>query len=134
MSVSRIGASLASRAAPVAALVAAGAACAYVGAVDPEQPGNYPACPVLQHSGLHCPGCGGLRSVHALVHGDLAAALGANAVVVGAVAILALAWAVWCVRPGSAFSVPARYARAAGSAALVFTIVRNMPFGTALTP
>jgi Protein of unknown function (DUF2752) len=132
--VSRIGAWLASRVAPLVTLGAAGAASGYIGTVDPHLPGHYPACPVLRYGGVLCPGCGGLRSVHALLHGDVPGAVGANLVVVGAAVILAAAWTVWFVRPVRAFSVPGRYPRAAGVVVLVFTIVRNLPFGAALTP
>ena len=33
--------------------------------------GLYPQCGFKQATGLDCPGCGGLRSVHALTHGRL---------------------------------------------------------------
>lgn len=69
-------------AAPVLTLAGAVAAFAYVGTVDPNEPGHYPLCPMLRLTGVLCPGCGGLRSAHAFAHGDLAAALGANAVAV----------------------------------------------------
>ncbi|UGY90838.1 DUF2752 domain-containing protein [Streptomyces gobiensis] len=133
---------IASRIPALAALGAAGAAAAYIGAVDPQKPGHYPVCPVLRYGGIYCPGCGGLRSVHALVHGDVAGAVGANAVVVAGVVVLVVAWAVWFVGAGvgagagavRGFSVRMGYVWAAGAAVLVFTVVRNLPFGAGLTP
>ena len=49
-------------AAPAGVLAAVAAAFAYVGTVDPNEPGHYPVCPLLRFTGLYCPGCGGLRS------------------------------------------------------------------------
>ncbi|MCZ9339963.1 DUF2752 domain-containing protein, partial [Streptomyces sp. TRM76130] len=85
-------------AAPAAVLAAVAGAFAYVGTVDPNEPGHYPVCPLLRFTGLYCPGCGGLRSAHALVHGDLAAALQANAPAVVGCLLLAVLWTVWVVR------------------------------------
>ncbi len=41
---------------------------------DPATAGFYPVCPLHLMTGLQCPGCGGLRAVHQLTHGHLAAA------------------------------------------------------------
>ncbi|MFE6284000.1 DUF2752 domain-containing protein [Streptomyces sp. NPDC057877] len=123
---------------PAGMLAAIAAAFAYVGAVDPNEPGHYPACPLLQYTGLYCPGCGGLRSAHAVVHGDFAAALQANAVAVAGYAVFAVAWAVWMVR--AARGRPPRvelrsvHLWALGTLLLVFTVVRNLPFGGWLHP
>ncbi|MGW5120324.1 DUF2752 domain-containing protein, partial [Streptomyces noursei] len=46
-------------AAPVGTLAAVTAAFAWVGAVDPNEPGHYPVCPLLHLTGLLCPACGG---------------------------------------------------------------------------
>ena len=59
-----------------AALVVA--ACVVRYAFPPERSALYPQCPFHAMTGLHCPGCGTLRALHALVHGDLRAALGHN--------------------------------------------------------
>ena len=58
--------------------VVVAAATAYVGAVDPNRPGHYVTCPLLALTGLACPGCGGLRATHDLVHLALAAAWSMN--------------------------------------------------------
>ncbi|MEU7109479.1 DUF2752 domain-containing protein [Streptomyces sp. NPDC046215] len=129
-------------AAPLGVAGALAAAFAYIAGVDPNQPGHYPACPLLSRTGVYCPGCGGLRGVHALAHGDLLTALGANALAVTGYAAFAVLWAVWCARAlrgrgGAARPWPALRAAhwwALGGLVLAFTVVRNLPFGAALTP
>lgn len=125
-------------AAPAGALLSAGAAFAYVGAVDPGEPGHYPVCPLLRFTGVLCPGCGGLRSAHAVAHGDLAAALGANALAVAAFAAFAVFMVFWVVRVlrSQPVTVPLRTSHwwALGVLALAFTVVRNLPAGAALAP
>lgn len=44
----------------------------------------FPRCTFLQVTGLQCPGCGGLRATHALLHGHLAEAWRLNAMWVAA--------------------------------------------------
>lgn len=123
---------------PAAALAAVAGAFAYVGAVDPNEPGHYPACPLLRLTGLYCPGCGGLRSAHAVVHGDLLAALQANAPAVLGYAGLAVLWTVWVVRTvrGRPLRIdpPPVLLWSLGALLLVFTVVRNLPFGGWLHP
>ncbi|MGI5468200.1 DUF2752 domain-containing protein [Streptomyces sp. CA-132043] len=126
-------------AAPLGALAAVLAAFAYVGAVDPNEAGHYPVCPLLRLTGLYCPACGGLRSAHAVAHGDLGAALGANAPAVLGYAAFALFWAVWLVRAGRGLPAAGLRPRPAhwwliGGAVLLFTVVRNLPAGSALAP
>ena len=49
---------------------------------DPVRVPIYPQCLFHQMTGLDCPGCGSLRAMHALLHGQLAAALHFNAFLV----------------------------------------------------
>ncbi|WP_461074347.1 DUF2752 domain-containing protein [Streptomyces deserti] len=123
---------------PAGLLAAVAGAFAYVGAVDPHEPGHYPVCPLLRFTGLYCPGCGGLRSAHAVVHGDLLAALQDNALAVLGYVGFAVLWTVWVVR-----AVRGRPMRidlgpvhlwSLGALLLVFTVVRNLPFGGWLHP
>src|SRR3954454_6715325 len=67
---------------PAGLLAAVAGAFAYVGTVDPNHPGHYPVCPLYRLTGIYCPGCGGLRSAHSFIHGDLLAALQDNALAV----------------------------------------------------
>ncbi|WP_432084391.1 DUF2752 domain-containing protein [Streptomyces sp. WAC 04229] len=123
---------------PAAVLAAVAGAFAYVGAVDPNEPGHYPVCPLLRFTGVLCPGCGGLRSAHAFVHGDLPAALQANATAVLGYLGFVVLWTVWVIR--AARGRPLRvelgpvHLWALGTLLLVFTVVRNLPFGGWLRP
>lgn len=129
---------LARLAVPAGLLAAVAGAFAYVGAVDPNHPGHYPACPLLHYTGLYCPGCGGLRSAHALVHGDLAAALQDNALAVAGFLAFAVVWTLWAVRAARALPplpLPGRVPLwSLGALGLVFTVVRNLPAGGPLHP
>ncbi|MFJ9429772.1 DUF2752 domain-containing protein [Streptomyces sp. NPDC101490] len=123
---------------PLGTLAGVAAAFAYVGTVDPNEPGHYPVCPLLRFTGIYCPGCGGLRSAHAFVHGDLPAALGANALAVVGYGVFGVLLAVWLIR--AVRGLPPRLAVApvwwwaTGAVLALFTLVRNLPFGSALAP
>ena len=123
---------------PAGVLAAVTGAFAYVGTVDPNEPGHYPVCPLYGLTGLYCPGCGGLRSAHAFIHGDLLAALHDNAAGVAAYLGFAVLWTVWVVRAVRGQPVrfePGRVQMwAVGALLLVFTVVRNLPFGGWLHP
>lgn len=123
---------------PAGLLAAVAGAFAYVGAVDPNTPGHYPVCPLLHFTGLYCPGCGGLRCAHALVHGDFAAALQDNALAVAGFLAFAVVWTLWVVRAARGrppLAPPGRVPLwSLGALLLVFTVVRNLPFGGWLHP
>lgn len=126
-------------AAPVCVAAGLAAAVTWIGAVDPNRPGHYPACPLLRWTGLYCPGCGGLRGVHALAHGDLGTALQANALAVaGYAAFLALwiAWVAAALRGKDGLRLPLRAPHwwAVGAAVLAFTVLRNLPCCPWLAP
>lgn len=84
--------------APLAVGAAALAGVAYIGLVDPNAPGHYPLCPTKALTGLDCPFCGGLRSVHSLAHGDVVGAADHNLVVVLLAVPVLLLWAAWLRR------------------------------------
>ncbi|MFE7559118.1 DUF2752 domain-containing protein [Kitasatospora sp. NPDC057500] len=124
---------------PLAAAAAVAIPAGYIAAVDPNVPGHYPDCPFLAATGWWCPGCGGLRCVHALTHGDLSAALHDNAVAVLLFAVLGVLWARWLWaavrgRPGPGLALGARRWVLVGLLVLVFTVVRNLPVGAGLAP
>jgi hypothetical protein len=91
----------------------------------------FPPCLFYTFTGLHCPGCGITRALHALVHFDLVRALAMNPLVVVALPLLAAlamhTWTPWRVLP----------ARAAGllsngygwiAVFVVFGVLRNLPW------
>ncbi|MGW4213933.1 DUF2752 domain-containing protein [Lentzea sp. NPDC004789] len=78
--------------APLSVLALGGAGAVLLLFVNPNQPGNLlPKCPFKWLTGLNCPGCGGTRMVHALLHGDVVGAFHYNAVLL----TLGVPLAVW---------------------------------------
>ncbi len=71
---------------------------AYVGLVDPNEPGHYLLCPTKALTGLDCPFCGGLRATHALARGDLLGAADHNLMVVALALPVVLLWFAWLRR------------------------------------
>ena len=107
---------------------------------DPNRSGSWGFCPWLVMTGTACPGCGGLRAVHDLTHGDVAAALSSNAVLVGSLPLLACLWARSVVhrwrdeRPSLPPAVVAWSGGVALAVLLAFWVVRNLPFASYLAP
>ena len=62
-------------------------------AFDPRNPGTYPICPFLGLTGYHCPGCGTLRALHQLLHGNVIAALGYNPLTILSLPFIAYSFA-----------------------------------------
>ena len=112
------------------ALAAAGAATVHF--VDPRVPGNYPPCLFLYFTGCYCPGCGTLRALHRLLHGDLRGAFGYNPLAMAVLPFLA-AGALECVarRRGrpllAASAIPPRVAWGILVAIIAFWALRNVP-------
>ena len=131
--------SLPGRAVPVATAAATAVAATVLYRIDPHEPGHYPTCPFLATTGLYCPGCGSLRAVHDLLHGDVAGALARNPAVLLALPYLALALVTWLLRstgrpvPRST-SLPAWVLWTLLGAVLAYGVLRNVPGGTWLSP
>jgi len=88
-------------------VLAAAAATAVVFVFDPSITPYYPRCVFHSLTGLQCPGCGGTRAVHELLHGHIRAALKLNAMIFVAGPFFAAA-AVrpeWTRRPAVGWSV-----------------------------
>lgn len=74
----------------------AAGACAVVWLADPTTPGGFlPMCPTKALLGIDCPGCGTLRMIYSLLHGDVMSALRFNALALVAVVLLIVAFAIW---------------------------------------
>ena len=106
---------------------------------DPHGSGSYGYCPSLLLTGIPCPGCGGLRAVNDLTHGNVVAALSSNLLAVALVALLAVAWLAWVVRRwrrqgGPMMVLSDRWGYVAIATLVVFGIIRNLPFGAVLAP
>lgn len=69
--------------------VAAAVAVIYF-TVDPAHSAWIPKCAFHSITGYDCPGCGSQRMLHALLHGDFAAAWQANAFIICVTPLLAL--------------------------------------------
>src|SRR5580658_8235710 len=67
----------------IASVLAAASALVVLFLFDPATHGFYPECALHRTTGLLCPGCGTLRALHQLTHGNFAAAWGLNPFVVG---------------------------------------------------
>jgi len=71
--------------------VAATCCIALVYFVDPAtRPPFYPPCPFYALTGLYCPGCGSLRAVHEVLHGNVGGALKLNPLLVLSIPLLCL--------------------------------------------
>ena len=69
----------------------------YVYFIDPMNSAGAPSCVFHDLTGLYCPGCGGTRAMHALLHGQLRQAIGFNpliavAIPLGAATLIRAAW------------------------------------------
>jgi len=104
----------------------------YVGMADPHRPGSlFPPCPFKLFTGWNCPACGGLRMVHDLLHGDFAAAVMDNLLLLVGLPMLAF-WVLLRLRQGRRVFSPAAIAVCAVTT-VTWTVIRNLP-GFPLVP
>jgi hypothetical protein len=82
-----------------------------------------PRCVFHELSGLHCPGCGATRALHALAHGQIMQALWCNALLVALVLALP-AWILAGRKLSSRMQV--RLAWLIAGAFLAFFLLRNL--------
>jgi hypothetical protein len=85
----------------------------------------YPRCAFYQMTGWQCPGCGGLRAAHQLLHGQVVEAFRLNALAVLAMPLVT--WLLWRNWARGGVRVRARWVWLALAALLVFGVVRNLP-------
>ncbi|MBN2161970.1 MAG: DUF2752 domain-containing protein [Pontiellaceae bacterium] len=107
-----------------------GAAAFFIWQKAPEQNRAIPHCPVFQLTGFHCSGCGSLRAVHSLLHGDFARAWTMNPLTVMLLPLIAVLAAeelllgrhrlTQQIRPAYLWILLATF--------IIFGIIRNLPF------
>ncbi|QIM21950.1 DUF2752 domain-containing protein [Phycicoccus sp. HDW14] len=121
-----------------AAGVAAAGSLAWLATHDPNQPGHYPTCLLLQATGYYCPACGGTRATYDLLHGDVAGAFARHPLVPPlylAVAAYVL-YRVVRARQGRVVrtTIPNWLPVAIGVAVIAFGVLRNLPGWEFLSP
>lgn len=124
---------------PCLTAVAAAGALAYLSHHNPHEAGHYPTCPSLLLFGVYCPGCGSLRALHGLTHGDFAGAWDMNPLAMVVLPWLLWRWLTWLT---VTLGAPARRSLAPGwviatvaSGVVVYAIARNIPhFAPYLAP
>jgi len=122
--------------------VVAGGTLLSVGAVlyffNPSKYGFYPVCEFHELTGLNCPGCGGTRAFYQLLHGHVLRAMQDNALAVLGLAGLA-GRAAWFAakkfgrQPVGPF-LPWEFFWPLLVVAMVFTVLRNLPAFSFLSP
>jgi hypothetical protein len=119
------------RAALIWATLAAGAAYLYI--FEPGKSGFFPGCPFRALTGFTCPGCGGTRGLHCLLHGDVVGAFEFNPLLIVSLPFLLYAlvrYTVAAVRgqPIKWNQLNVKYIWVLLAAILSFWIFRNTPF------
>lgn len=106
---------------------------------DPHGPGSWGFCPTAL-VGFACPGCGSLRAVHHLTDLDVAAAASSNLLLVVAAPVAVLLWGRALLRAWRAVDgpwslrLPSVLWWALAAVVVIFTVLRNTPWGAGLAP
>ena len=100
---------------------------------DPATSGVFPPCPLHYLTGLYCPGCGSLRAIHHLLHGDWRDAWAMNpftCLLLPFVAYGFVSEALLQLRGRGLPQpvLPAATIRALCAAIVLFGVLRNLPF------
>ena len=121
----------------IAALAVAAGVLVTLFLFDPASHGFYPICPLHQTTGLLCPGCGTLRAMHQLTHGNFAAAWRLNSFVMTLLPVgfwLASRELIWLTTgrrlPGIVTRPIFGWVLVAGL--IIFGILRNVPISRLL--
>ena len=117
-----------------AGFAALAVACAALVVLYRYEPGGllYPGCWFHALTGLHCPGCGATRALHALLHGEFAKAADLNALFV-LLAPAVLVWSLFVLYRALRYNrisppaIPGRVLTSTVVAAVTFAVLRNLP-------
>ncbi len=115
------------------AALAVGAAVAVLFFFDPATAGFFPVCTLHELTGWQCPGCGGLRAIHQLTHGHLAAAWRLNPLLVALLPVAFWLGLREAVRVTTGREWPGLVTRPIfvwllATAVVLFGILRNLPW------
>ena len=115
-----------------AAMLALCACGVFLYVFAPASSGMYPACPFHALTGLHCPGCGTLRALHQLLHGNLTAAFFLNPLAVlllppTAYGLLAQGCKFVGIKPPPTVFIPAVWIWTLLAVILAYWVLRNIP-------
>ncbi len=99
---------------------------------DPSRHGFFPRCLFHEVTGLNCPGCGGLRAAHQILHGHLKEAFALNPLLILLAPVLGWFGAaqVWRATTGRELAHPFKHPAwiwALVIIVVVFGIARNLP-------
>ena len=99
---------------------------------EPTGSAIYPVCLFHKFTGLNCPGCGSLRALHHLTHGDFATAFHCNPLLIVALTVMVLTLICRQVsQRGSRFGATIFARRTTGWAicviVILFGVLRNVP-------
>jgi Protein of unknown function (DUF2752) len=115
-----------------AALGAAGFGVVLLWCFDPASAGIFPPCPLRYLAGVYCPGCGSLRAIHQLLHGNLRAAWAMNPLMIILLpfltyGLLSETLAVCRGKGLPQMFLPPRSIWALAALIIAFGILRNLP-------
>jgi hypothetical protein len=101
----------------------------------PAQNGFYPECPIYEALHLQCPGCGATRALAALLHGHVSEAIRLNAfttLLLPVAVVYGFGWYCRFVRSEVDHwpQIPRVAIYSTLAAAMIFTVVRNLPPGS----
>jgi hypothetical protein len=113
-------------------LIAAVAVALWAFVLDPIAQGWTIPCPWYEVTGTKCPGCGLQRATHALLHGDIAAALRHNLLSLLLLPLTIAAFVVWYLQrclgmSERSFDLPAPLTWALAVLIIAYWILRNIP-------
>jgi hypothetical protein len=112
---------------------AAGIVAVVLYCFNPAEHLFYPRCFFKMTTGLDCPGCGGLRATHQLLHGHVREALALNPLFVLSLPVIAYFVARPVMKKFFALKLPqplkvTTWAWLGGAAVIMFGVLRNLPW------